>query len=765
MHFGILTLTLLVSVINPSIVSALCANSGESVVYVNGILTSLVDAQQDLFKLQTKYFEKTGDRNVVFRNGYNEPHLAGGGDLLESAAQAFGTSISDFDLNTILMQIHPQVTTRKILLVGHSQGTFYTNAVYRYFLEHGVPEGSVAVYNLATPASYVEGGGAYLTSANDKLINSIRPLMIKAGAREPLPANITISLPPGEESDKTGGHHFSSSYLGGAPDRIIWDITNALGKLSAVRAAETGDGCFTPPPATIGYRTQAVLFSVADPLAQDARSGIAMTGRAIATAKNTVVAAAGQAQNALAAVLRALSLRAGTAAGQSAAVASALPPTTPAVPILAKTSASVSPPAPVKIQSTAPKEAPRVINTPQEAQPIQPPPPMFPPPLMAVAPGFGGGGPAPVADAAPAPADTPPAVPLYVEAPLDGALFAASTVSATGTTTPGYSVVVAYGSSSATTTADGNGDWSFTLTLSEGATTLGFAAEDSEGNASPAVTRTVTVDLPPSPPSLSVSECAFSLSSDSCLVATTTATLSWGAVSDASYYGIVKNDIRTATTTATGVTMNAADNATTIFAVVAYDAAGNAATSTSVSIEANTHPLIINEIAWGGTAAVSSDEWIEFKNTSSDILDLSRVTLVAEDGSPYIALAGTVAPSSFFLIERREEATSKAGDLITPFDQLANTGEEFRLQWYGGISTTTIDRTPAVSTCDGWCSGFGPIISMERTTGGADGTLEGSWQYGTTTNTSVMDAGGHAILGTPGAENSEGGEPPDFGFF
>jgi len=28
-----------------------------------------------------------------------------------------------------------------------------------------------------------------------------------------------------------------------------------------------------------------------------------------------------------------------------------------------------------------------------------------------------------------------------------------------------------------------------------------------------------------------------------------------------------------------------------------------------------------------------------------------------------------------------------------------------------------------------------------------------------------MDAGGHAILGTPGAENSEGGEPPDFGFF
>ena len=67
--------------------------------------------------------------------------------------------VADYDLKTILMQIHPEVTTtRKILLVGHSQGTFYTNAIYRYFLEHGMPEGSVAVYNLATPAAYVEGG-------------------------------------------------------------------------------------------------------------------------------------------------------------------------------------------------------------------------------------------------------------------------------------------------------------------------------------------------------------------------------------------------------------------------------------------------------------------------------------------------------------------------------------------------------------------------------------------------------------------------------
>ena len=36
-----------------------------------------------------------------------------------------------------------------------------------------MPEGSVAVYNLATPAAYVEGGGRY-PSESDKAIKEIR---------------------------------------------------------------------------------------------------------------------------------------------------------------------------------------------------------------------------------------------------------------------------------------------------------------------------------------------------------------------------------------------------------------------------------------------------------------------------------------------------------------------------------------------------------------------------------------------------------------
>src|SRR3989344_5697425 len=139
-----LILTSFLLVLVPGTASALCSENGATVVYINGILTSLVDAQNDLFKLQAKFVEKTGNREVIFRNGYNESHLGGGGDLYKSIQQAMqkpaATVAQDYDLKTILMQIQPQVTTRKILLVGHSQGTFYTNSIYRYLLESGVPE-------------------------------------------------------------------------------------------------------------------------------------------------------------------------------------------------------------------------------------------------------------------------------------------------------------------------------------------------------------------------------------------------------------------------------------------------------------------------------------------------------------------------------------------------------------------------------------------------------------------------------------------------
>src|SRR3989344_5690547 len=295
-----------------------CNESGYAVIYINGVLTSKQESEKDTDRLRKKFGEDSSVKDITFLNGYNEPHLAGGGDLLESAAQAFGTSVSDFDLNTILMQIHPQVTTRKILLVGHSQGTFYTNAIYRYMLEYGAPEKSVAVYNIATPANFVAGGGNYLTSSNDRIIERVRRWTIGAGAPAPLRANITIPIPANEMDDEAGGHHFESDYLNGVPEKVVSDITNELAGLKAGHSSNS-DGCFTPPPETLAYKAQKLSFAVIDPLAQATSNGAKATGSAIATMAQKTYAIATLVQNAITNVLRTVSPQGNALAGQGAA--------------------------------------------------------------------------------------------------------------------------------------------------------------------------------------------------------------------------------------------------------------------------------------------------------------------------------------------------------------------------------------------------------------------------------------------------------------
>src|SRR3989338_925236 len=185
---------LLTFLLLPVAVFADCGQNGYTVVYVNGILTNEDAAKKDKDLLSAQF---AGIQDIKFINGYNESHFAGGGDIFQSAAQIVGKSFSEFDRDTILMEIHPQVSTQKILLLGHSQGTFYTNAMYNYLTDNGVPKESIAVYNLATPADRVEGGGAYLTSTNDKFINAIRQIMILS-EKQPLPANINIPIPANE---------------------------------------------------------------------------------------------------------------------------------------------------------------------------------------------------------------------------------------------------------------------------------------------------------------------------------------------------------------------------------------------------------------------------------------------------------------------------------------------------------------------------------------------------------------------------------------
>ncbi len=166
-------------------------------------------------------------------------------------------------MTTILRQVHQELSTRKVLLVGHSQGTFYTNAAYDYLTGHGVAKESIAVYNIATPADRVLGGGNYLTSSTDKVISSIvAGLASVSSVRKPLPANIDLALSADEQNSSTGGHSLGGVYLTSAPDRVVADMQGEINSLSATDSLN--QDCFTPPPVTLSNTLEGFGLKTAD---------------------------------------------------------------------------------------------------------------------------------------------------------------------------------------------------------------------------------------------------------------------------------------------------------------------------------------------------------------------------------------------------------------------------------------------------------------------------------------------------------------------
>ena len=331
----------------------------------------------------------------------------------------------------------------------------------------------------------------------------------------------------------------------------------------------------------------------------------------------------------------------------------------------------------------------------------------------------------------------------------------------------------------ATTTASDAGDWSFSFELPEGATEISLSALAADMLESATTTRSVVVDItPPGVPSVSITECAHSLSDDFCLVPTTNVTLAWEGVDGAAQYQIVLNGALGAIEMGTSTTVAVADHASSTIALIAHDSAVNvSATSTAREMFAYTQPLVINEIAWAGTDFSVNDEWVELKNLSPYTITLFSLALEASDGAPYVQLSGTVGPTDgtldldMYVIERAASSVNGTTyGIVDAFELLSHSGEELKLAWWSGTATTTIDQTPAVETCGGWCAGesAGSIgfamfhgtstarISMERVQGVTDGMLAASWQSNDTYTTSGSDSAGKKIYGTPGRENSKG---------
>ncbi len=168
------------------------------------------------------------------------------------------------------------------------------------------------------------------------------------------------------------------------------------------------------------------------------------------------------------------------------------------------------------------------------------------------------------------------------------------------------------------------------------------------------------------------------------------------------------------------------------------------------SLQADSLNVCINEIAWMGTEASSTDEWIELYNNTGTDIDLTNYILAAEDGSPEIILSNTIKANSYFLMERSDDNTVSdiPADLIYT-GSLGNTGEHLILKDSTGA---VMDR---VNCSQGWFGGDNTNkISLERISPIVSGSDSANWDSNNGVTINGTDADDNPVHGTPGKQNS-----------
>ncbi len=193
---------------------------------------------------------------------------------------------------------------------------------------------------------------------------------------------------------------------------------------------------------------------------------------------------------------------------------------------------------------------------------------------------------------------------------------------------------------------------------------------------------------------------------------------------------------------------------TNTFSLQSTEADGDSSSSVAFTLELTIIPtfdVVINEIAWMGTAADSSDEWIELYNASSTAITLTNWTLSANDGTPNITLSGSIAAKSYYVLERTASTTiSDVTEDLIYSGALGDGGELLSLR---DSSSTLIDRVG--STTVAWFAGnSGTKVTMERKDPTTSGTESSNWADNDESLVNGSDSGSTALKATPGSLNS-----------
>ena len=180
-----------------------------------------------------------------------------------------------------------------------------------------------------------------------------------------------------------------------------------------------------------------------------------------------------------------------------------------------------------------------------------------------------------------------------------------------------------------------------------------------------------------------------------------------------------------------------------------------------LSVKASINPLdvVINEIAWMGTEANSSDEWIELYNNTNQDINLEGWALYDKE-TLIEPLIGIIQANSYYLIERTDDSTIQN---ISASQEpsgwggygLNNNGEHLKLLNQELVIIDEIDCSL------GWFEGGSSSFkTMERIDFKEIGSNLHNWQTSVSTQKIAIDSQGNIINGTPNTKNSTNLELP-----
>lgn len=159
--------------------------------------------------------------------------------------------------------------------------------------------------------------------------------------------------------------------------------------------------------------------------------------------------------------------------------------------------------------------------------------------------------------------------------------------------------------------------------------------------------------------------------------------------------------------------------------------------------------VVINEVAWAGSADNSNDEWIELYNTTSDAIDLSG-WYMEDDYTTSISIESGIVPAhGYFLIEDIETAVSNVSADAVIGLSLANSGDSLILKNASGIVVDSVNSGGGAwyagnSTSKATMERIDPSVILDS----ADNFADAESSNGS------IGSGGSAILGTPKGQNS-----------